>query len=286
MLRVRSLSVLGAIALVTSGCGAGSQAIRHVGAVSEPLMLAAEATSSGSFRTEIVTTTSFDGSEFETKAESLRQGDRSRLTVDLGVPGSRASMELISEGSGSYFRYVGIPADAGLPEGWIEIDTGTEAAPVIGGQSGSVDAVLRAILEGGGSATDEGVDTIEGESLHHYSAQLDLLANLSEQSTGSDSGDELVDEMVESLADRWVDLYLDEDGRLARVGYDMETQGTTVSVAMRFFDFGTKKKIDVPSDTTVMTLDEFFESVGIGSSGPAEFGEAAGGSAGGALGDG
>ncbi len=202
---------------------------------------------------EVATTVSGEG------VVDLEAG-RGALKLDLGAVGQAfgtGTIDSILDRSGIYIR---LPVAAATGRPWVKLDFAALAGQA-GVNVGSVGQLQSAdptqalkFLEGASSDMEEvGEEKIRGEDTTHYRGTVDL-----KKAAGEISPEARV--AIESLGSGVVpvDVWLDDEGRVRKMSFQVDPDGTGPATATRaefeMYDFGVDADVQVPPADQVTDL--------------------------------
>jgi hypothetical protein len=183
------------------------------------------------------------------------------FAIEVPVPGAGESMQVMTVGTTMYMSLpeegrVGLDVDT--PWVSVDLERAGEAASGIAGSFGSNDpAESLSALEG---VSEDGIENLGTESVRgvettHYRATVDLGEAL--ENAGEIVDREAFERYLEELGDETAryDIWLDADGVIRKMGYDMPMAGVNAVIAVEFYDFGEAElpAIPAPSEVTDIT---------------------------------
>ncbi|MBM3659139.1 MAG: hypothetical protein FJW95_06505 [Actinobacteria bacterium] len=181
---------------------------------------------------EITGQMAMDGSAMATSFAMPGIGDFEQRLVDgrlyLRMPGARAEVGT---------EWVHFDVDGLLPEQRSRFDGANGADPL-----GS----LRSVAGADGEVETLGVDELRGGRATHYRVVIDAdtaLERLREQ--GIEPTEQQL-EGVEAMNGEPMDVWIDEDGRMAKMTFRLRLPQGTARVSMEVFDYGIPLSIDPP----------------------------------------
>lgn len=258
---MRRLFVLAAAPLVLAACGAGSSkssqvtlspaayvkqsAKKTAQLTSEHMALTASATVSGQ-KVVMTGTGRFDNTK--------KQGD---LTMHANVGGLDLPIEAVEDGTTIYLKSAIFQASLPGAKSWLKIDlqkAGKKAGIDFGQLLAQDPAQQLAQLQAAGDVTDVGSETIDGASVEHYRATIDL----SKLPQGSQI-QKLVNPRYQPE-----DIYVGkDDGYIHRLHVAYTAQGQAFSLLMNFSDFGQDVTVSIPpASETVDATNQSLKGLG------------------------
>lgn len=279
--RARALLLLVPLALVLAACSSGDPtpigpaSPVAIDGVSDPVaaVLAAsdEALETGSLHMTFELVVTAMGQEMAASGESdVAYGDEPQQHTTFrydsfpGMPDG-LEMELLMDGPMMYVR-MPMLQEQGLPTEWVSIDLsrsvpGYEDLVELGsGQNDPTDAL--AFLQGAKDAEVVGTETVNGLSTTHYRVTVDMADAVAEVP------EELRAEVKRSLSQYRqmfgspivpFDVWIDEDGLLRRMSYEMEAEGPeagsfSISMTMDVTEYGNDFEVQVPPEDEVTDI--------------------------------
>jgi len=133
---------------------------------------------------------------------------------------------------------------ASFGDKWVSADLGDPNSPLGSlGQQLDMTKMLQTFASAVVSATDEGSDDVDGESLEHYKATVDTKKLLSSMPSGSDAAGSLPKTMTQ-------DWWFDSDGLVRKFSSDFGGQTITMTLS----DWGEDVSIEAPPSDQVTTM--------------------------------
>jgi hypothetical protein len=197
--------------------------------------------------------------------------DLSRLAALSGQGGQLGRMSIIEDGTVMYMGGGGLAGT--LPGGkeWVRIDLsqaasrlGLDLSSLTGGQTDPRTSLAQ--LREAGNVVRIGPHSIKGVATTRYNVLLDLRHGVDRLKGASrDAMQQLVDRL-EALGSRYVpaDAWIDGDGYLRRFRMAIPNYlgtGSSVSLTMDLFDFGSAVDIAVPAASDVVDLGDSLSRV-------------------------
>ena len=166
-----------------------------------------------------------------------QQGD---LTMHANLAGLDLPIEAVEDGTTIYLKSAILQASLPAGKSWVKIDlqkAGKKAGIDFGQLLAQDPAQQLAQLQAAGDVTDVGSETIDGASVEHYRARIDL----SKLPQGSQI-QKLVNPKYQPE-----DIYVGkDDGYIHRLHVAYTAQGQAVSLLMNFSDFGEDVTVSIP----------------------------------------
>jgi hypothetical protein len=204
-------------------------------------------------------------------------GDVQRLQVDLGallgadfVSGSTAEVIIDADEQVVYIQADELipssPFDLLLPDlGWFAIDIGElgmddDDADIAGALSGNPLIVIEAV-DSDSSATDLGLEPIDGVETRHYQFTVDVAAtvDLPEEITQLVEQFGLDFQIPEgALGEVTYDVWVTEDSQIRRVEIGFEIAEQQLSMVVNIISIGEDVDVEVPSGDDVFDIGELF----------------------------
>lgn len=211
---------------------------------------------------------------------ATKQGE---MTMEMEMPDAPAgtpdlgTTEAIFEGTTIYMKMPALSAQ--LPPGkpWVSFDlqkVGEQLGMDLGAlmQAGGSDPSqsLQYLRGASGEVETVGEEEVRGAPATHYKATIVFDKVVSEAPEDlQDAIEPTIDILREWLgADQMpIDVWIDDEGRMVRQqqSFDYEAgpaQGTSVSMTMEMFDFGTEVDVEPPSPSEVTDLGELMNEMG------------------------
>jgi hypothetical protein len=265
VMRVRRILTVFVLATVLASCGGGDA--ERV-ATEDPyavLRAAPEATvDSGAAKVSYTIEVAGETMEMDGVADLASNV----FAIEVPVPGAGESMQVMTVGTTMYMSLpeegrVGLDVDT--PWVSVDLERAGEAASGIAGSFGSNDpAESLSALEG---VSEDGIENLGTESVRgvettHYRATVDLGEAL--ENAGEIVDREAFERYLEELGDETAryDIWLDADGVIRKMGYDMPMAGVNAVIAVEFYDFGEAElpAIPAPGDVTDITDEAIAQS--------------------------
>jgi hypothetical protein len=243
---------LGALAACS---GSDEQAITVTGA--EALAAAASETASTTYSIDAVTTVKLStGDTQKSEVHGARSGDSSRMTMEIPVQSEKLIMDIVAgDGGRQFLRYSGLPAGSPLPDGWVEL-TGAGNATNAVASSASVESFLDVMQRKGARVTEGDGGTRDGVKIRRFTTTLDL-SPAYQLDTDNRTMKRIAEATAKTMSKVDAEIEVDEQDRVRRIAYDVETGIGDSTTVMTLSKFGEPVTVDIPNDATSMTLDEF-----------------------------
>jgi hypothetical protein len=195
-------------------------------------------------------------------ADGAFDQDQGQVTVDLSGLASQLPLTGLDQiqavyatESGDPVVYVGAPGLANvLPGGkqWVRVDlqhaasaAGVNLAQVLGGLGGNPSDVL-SMLRASGDVTTVGTDTLDGTTVTHYLATIDLQKALTQNGVPNDVVQKLLDSGAPATlpVDVWIG---NDDGLVRRVEASYTgNDGSSAKLTLNVSDWGSQVTVDTP----------------------------------------
>jgi hypothetical protein len=257
-----------ASALVLAACG-GPAGV--AGDAFQVLSAAADATKgAGSSRVSMTADFASGGQSGRLEAEGTFDYTTNRGSLDMRfedtASGQEVSVRFVLDGTVFYMK---LPAEAGLPGGkpWVRVDlTEAEGMAFLGELSQTSPSNPAQILDHlrgvSRSIQEVGRETVRDVDTVHYRATVDLeraADRLSEK--GRDSYLEAIKPLETTTLP--MDVWVDEDGLVRRMGFSFEVseggQSVTMTLRMDLYEFGIDVDVSAPPASEVTELSELLE---------------------------
>jgi hypothetical protein len=258
VMRVRRILTVFVLATVLASCGGGDA--ERV-ATEDPyavLRAAPEATVDGG-AAKVSYTIEVAGETIE--MDGVADLASNVFAIEVPVPGAGESMQVMTVGTTMYMSLPEegrVELDVDTPWVSVDLERAGEATSGIAGSFGSNDpAESLSALEG---VSEDGIENLGTESVRgvettHYRATVDLGEAL--ENAGEIVDREAFERYLEELGDETAryDIWLDADGVIRKMGYDMPMAGVNAVIAVEFYDFGEAElpAIPAPGDVTDIT---------------------------------
>lgn len=186
----------------------------------------------------------------ETKMSVAVAGDVSRMTTSLpgALPGGRGDFEMIAAGDTVY-----LPALTG--EGWLALRAPMPDGVDPGTLAGSDPLGYLSAITGDEAVAVVGTEEVRGTPTTHYSVTVpwaDAIQN---------APDGLVDPAVARLSqppeEIVYDLWLDGDGFVRRLSFEVDSGGMAMSMRIELYDLGAQIDVAVPGPDQIVETREF-----------------------------
>lgn len=269
MTRARTAAVVAVFALLLAACGSsntgGAALVRRapdetLKAGSAKLSLKVDFSAAGTSGT-----ITGDG------AVDLKSG-RADVTLDVGSAGAALGVttaEAILDKGGIYLKLPPSVLTGNKP--WIKLNLGglaNQAGVSVGslGQLQSADpSQAIQFLRGATSNMDKvGTETLRGDKVDHYRGRLDLKQAAD---AAPDDAKLTLNQTIAALGRSTLpaDVWLDSQGRMRKLGFTVDPDGTgpgsSGTVELELYDFGTPANVAVPPDNQVTDLSSLFGGV-------------------------
>jgi hypothetical protein len=247
---------LGAVALVSAGCGGATGSALSL----DPVAAAATKTQQAG-AAHVRFTIHFAGADrtVAVRGAGVIDGTSSELTFDTGTAqlgGGRAKV-ISLEQSGDYVLYVQLDALASqLPAGkhWVEVDVsklgksaGVDLGTLLSGSQIQPGDLLSMLQAEGAKIRSLGSATVDGTATTHYRVTIDTAKALDAQGLTSP----LLAAAAAQVPQVPVDAWIGKDGLLRRIRLAAATEQGRLSMRMDLFDYGANTTIAAPPSSDV-----------------------------------
>jgi hypothetical protein len=236
------------VALLTSACGGSALAL-------DPVASAATKTeNAGSYNVKFDLSTTAEGQHIEFTGAGISDPSTNSAQVAFeftGLPSSVSAAgttgEMIMTNDTIYMQMPFLQSIIPGGKHWLELDLGQIAAQN-GQQLKSFDEIdpqqwLQELLASG-EAQNVGTDTVQGESMTHYHANIDP-SKLS-QVPADERAQVQADLQKLGLTTIPVDVWVDDQGMVRQEKMDLTVDGTETSLTTSLSDFGTAGTVTAP----------------------------------------
>jgi hypothetical protein len=262
---------IGAVALVSAGCGGGTGSALSL----DPVAAAATKTQqAGAARIRfVIHVTGGAGKTFAVRGAGAIDGESSELTFNTTAPQLAGSpmKEISLENNGDYVVYLQPGALASqLPGGkhWVELDVsklgksaGLDLGKLLSGSQLQPSDLLSILKAAGAQVQSRGAATVDGVATTHYRVTIDTAKAL--QANGLTSP--LLAGAAAELPKVPVDAWIGKDGLLRRIRLAAATAQGRLNLTMDVSDYGTSVAISAPPRSDVFDATQLAQQ-GLGGS--------------------